>query len=97
MDQLWITCHSVRDNTPVRLDIARARGFTASVGVTRIWMHLDDGEDQPVDVRETAEQIAILIFEADSPPADGFHDCIGSEADVFRALNSVFGGGTAQA
>ena len=72
MDQLWITCHAARDNAPLRLDMARARAFTASMSVTRIWMRLDDGADQPVDVRETAEQIAILISEAEEPAASSF-------------------------
>lgn len=70
MEELWVTCHWSFDGQPIRLDMARARAFTALEGVTRIWLKVDSGEDASADVLETPEEIAVLIAQAEEISAD---------------------------
>ena len=69
MCNTWITCQLAPDRSQVDVDMTRIVGFAACDTYTRIFLRFEGGADLSIDVRETPEELAVLMKEAKSLPA----------------------------
>jgi len=66
MRKNWIRCRLAADGSCVDLDMALIVGFAASDNFTRVILLGADNAQEAVDVRESPEELAVLMNDADT-------------------------------
>ena len=66
MCEIWISCHRAADSSQLHVDMTRIVSFAASDNATRLIVRHDGGTEETIDVRESPEELAILMDEAET-------------------------------